>query len=127
MKKELDNIVNDLNKAYKLKDSLKEIKSFKIDPIEEIISYALSLRIIKTTSDVLEISRKVPEEVSNLLAVMHDKKIQEIYNSESRSDPDYKYRGTYDSLAELNAKFGTDFNQRCIPNGVIIRGINNRC
>lgn len=39
-------------------------------------------------------------------------------------------KGLMDRYEELNRKFGTDFNERCIPDSVIIesnRGCNLRC
>lgn len=44
-------------------------------------------------------------------------------NSFSQSSDYYKYAGIYESLDELNRKFGTDFNSRCIPEGAIIKRV----
>lgn len=126
MRAELKGICNDLNKAYELKEQLNDIKSLKTDPITEIIQFGLNSKVITSSLDILEISQEIPMEVAKIIAKMYDKKISESKKNSFSSNPDYMYAGVYKSLDELNTKFGTDFNNRCIPAGVVISS-NGRC
>lgn len=127
MKKEkLDSLINDLKRAEKVGKEISEISIKLNDPIEEIIKYGLEHSIISSSSDVVYISRNTSEYITDRVSEMFDehmrKEKEELSRRFSLADSeDFKYAGVYSSLEELNAKFGTDFNNRCIPNGVIIR------
>lgn len=127
MKKEkLDSLINDLKRAEKVGKEISEISIKLNDPIEEIIKYGLEHSIISSSSDVVYISRNTSEYITDRVSEMFDeymRKEKEEFNSRFSSENSdyYKYAGVYSSLEELNAKFGTDFNYRCIPDGAIIR------
>lgn len=123
MKEEkLRSLIDDLNRAEKLMSSvLNEIRTNISNPVEEIIKYGLEHSIISCTADVVYISKHVSDSISDLVIKMYDE-----YNNKKEAErrslpPELMYAGVYSSLDELNAKFGTDFNSRCIPSGVIIK------
>jgi len=126
MKKEsvkLDNIIKDLKRA---EDFMKSCNSkMKSSPVEEIIAYALENDIIFSTEDIVYLAMKLPESLSDLIIKRYDEYHRKKNTTKSRYSPEPDYSGTYSSLAELNAKFGTDFNSRCIPAGAIIK--SSRC
>lgn len=127
MKKEkLDSLINDLKRAEKIGKEISEISIKLNDPIEEIIKYGLKHSIISSSSDVVYISKNTSEYITDIVSEMFDEHMRKEKEELSRrlsleDSDDFKYAGVYSSLEELNAKFGTDFNNRCIPNGVIIR------
>lgn len=127
MNAKLDNIINDLKRA---EDFMKNCNSkMKNSPVEEIIAYALENRMISSTEDIVYLAMKLPEELSDLVIKKYDEYYRKKDTTRSNYSREFEYAGVYSSLAELNAKYGTDFNQRCIPEGVIIRNnINHgRC
>lgn len=126
MKKEsakLDNIIKDLRRA---EDFMKDCNSkMKSSPIEEIIVYALENGIISSTEDIVYLATKLPEKLADLVIKKYDEYHSKKTTTRSSYSSEPDYSGVYSSLAELNAKYGTDFNCRCIPEGVIIR--SDRC
>lgn len=125
----LDSLIQDLKKANELRKEYENLSIKITDPVNEIIDYAIRTSIISSIQDVLEIAKSVPQEITNNIAKKMDQKYQE-YQRKVDYDTRYQYAGSYRSLEELNRKFGTDFNERCIPDGVTIesnRGCNLRC
>lgn len=115
-------IIKDLNKAVEIREKLKDLSTKTSDPVIEIIEYVLDYNIISSTSDILKVSRNIPEDIADLLSKKYDEKVNNSLNNFKYNDR-YKYAGHYKNIEELNAKFGTDFNYRCIPEGAIVDSI----
>lgn len=122
----LDSLINDLNRAEKVREEISGMSVKLSDPIEELIDYGLKHSIISNSADVVYISKNTSDYITGRVTKMFDEHIEKEKeelknNSFSQSSDYYKYAGIYESLDELNRKFGTDFNSRCIPEGAIIK------
>ena len=118
----LQSLIEDLKKAEKIGKDIQSISITTVklkNPVEEIIEYAINTNIISGSKDVLTIYKEVSPEVADMVAAKLDKKAKEVKEKEAYEE-EHKYAGTYSSVAELNRMWGTSFNNRCLPSGVVI-------
>lgn len=119
----LQSLIEDLKKAQKISKDIESLSITTIklkSPTEEIIEYAINNNIITGSKDVLTICKEVGPDIAEIAANKLDKKDKERRQKEAY-DEEYRYAGTYSSVAELNRTWGTSFNSRCLPSGVTIR------
>lgn len=127
MREELKKLSEDIKKVQKAESILSTIATLSIDSeMEKLINYALDRNIIKGTMDVVDLCADNPE-AQKTITKAYDKYMKEKTEREKESyNYSRRYAGTYDSLSEVPG-YGTEWNSRCIPDGVIIRGANKRC
>lgn len=126
MARDLQTLIEDCEKLLKVEEYVLDVKTTKLtNHIDELLKYAFDYGVISSVSDVLEFSKAIPN-LSKKVADMYDENIKKKASSETRTY--YKYAGTYDKLSDVPG-YGTEWNNRCIPDGVIIRGSrgNGRC
>lgn len=123
----------DLKIAIEIENKINEIETKRIDsPVEELLNYAFQYGIIKTTIDVINLVKEFPaleNEISQKYDEYMEKKAKSIQASEKRRlEERAKYGGTYDRYEDVPG-YGTEWNMRCVPDGVYIRnsGRNSRC
>lgn len=128
----LDTLISDLKKAIKLNSEIENITTTKIEsPVKQLLEYGFRVGIIDKTGDVLKVCKEIPD-LEDLVTSMYDKKIKENKASEAkyaaaRAEERRKYAGTYDRYEDVPG-YGTEWNMRCVPDGVVIRGRgNSRC
>lgn len=120
----LQTLIDDCEKLLKVEEYVSDIKTTKLtNHLEELLTYAIDYGIIGSVSDVLEFSKAIPN-LSSKVADMYETKIRKKANDSAREY--YKYAGTYDRLEDVPG-YGTEWNNRCIPDGVVIRGSRGRC
>lgn len=132
MRDELKQLIEDIKKVQEAQLLLARVSTTKIEPeIDKLLDYAIKKKIIKTTKDVVDICFVVPE-LKDTISKHYDEYIESIIKKidKERKDAEYRYdnryAGTYNSLSEVPG-YGTEWNSRCIPDGVVIRSRNSRC
>lgn len=120
----LQALIEDCEKLLNVEQYVCDIQTTKLtNHIDELLTYAINYGIIGSVSDVLEFSKAIPN-LGKKVADMYETKIKKAADDSARQY--YKYAGNYDRLEDVPG-YGTDWNSRCIPDGVIIRGRNDRC
>lgn len=129
----LDICIEDLQKICKAQTLLKDVKnSNPVDNVEPYLKYILENRVVKDLEDVFYIVTTYPdiaERMSNAIKKYGLDGLKDKSSSSSNSNSDYyRYSGTYDDIRDVPG-YGTEWNDRCIPDGVSIRGRdrNERC
>lgn len=119
----IEKIISDLTKVKSLGI---EGGLYTIDiSMKAIIDYAFEKQMINNAKDLVSISLKFPE-LSDYMAEKYDQKNQDKIER-YQEQYDRRFAGTYNSLREVPG-YGTEWNERCIPDGVVIRSPrNNRC
>jgi len=130
----LEKCIRDLQKileAEKLMSCLEQMNA-KDSNIKQYLDYILKNNIVKNLEDVFYIVSKVPN-ISKQFSECIEKseKRGNLVKLEPKVIVEYTNRspsGSYNSLSEVPG-FGTEWNERCIPDGVSIRGRgnNSRC
>lgn len=124
MNVKLRTLIEDCEKLLKVEEYVCDVKTTKLTShIDELLKYGFDYGIIDSVSDVLEFSKEIPN-LSKKVADMYDERIKKRANDEAHQY--YKYAGTYNCLEDVPG-YGTEWNHRCIPDGVVIRGRNGRC
>ena len=124
MKKDMQTLIEDCEKLLRVEEFVADVKTKKLTShIDELLKYAFDYGIINSVSDVLEFSNAIPS-LSQKVADMYDERIKKKASEEAHTY--YKYAGTYDKLSDVPG-YGTEWNSRCVPDGVVIRGSNERC
>ncbi len=124
MNAKLQTLIKDCQTLLKVEEYVCDVKTKKLTShIDELLNYAFSYDIITSVSDILEFSQAIPS-LSKKVADMYDERVKKRANEEAQQY--YKYAGTYDRLEDVPG-YGTEWNNRCIPDGVVIRGGNRRC
>lgn len=119
---DLVTFISDIKKTIKAQDYLIDVSTTKLSsPLDELLEYGFNWNIIKSSYDVLKICYEIPE-IENKLTTLYDKKIEEKINKANSSN---KYAGVYERIEDVPG-YGTEWNNRCIPDGVIIKN-NGRC
>lgn len=130
MRKELTDLKRDVEKICEAKKMLEGISTVNMDAeLKKLIEYAISRGIIKSLVDVIELCNELPDYkklIADTYQKIHDDKIRSKSHSSCYSKKDYCYSGTYSSLREAPG-YGTEWNERCIPDGIIVGGNNSRC
>ena len=131
--KNIEKFKKDLKLAIEIENKINEIETTKINsPVEELLNYAFQYGMIKTTMDVISLVKDFPtleSEISKKYDEYMDKKAKSIQASEKRRlEERARYGGTYDRYEDVPG-YGTEWNMRCVPEGVYIRnsGRNSRC
>lgn len=121
-KEVLNSCIDDLKKINEAQLLLKDIKNSKsIDNIEPYLKYILENNIIKTLEDVFYIITKHPDISEKLSEAVKKYGLNDLKNNSSaNSYNNYEYSGTYNRLQDAPG-YGTDWNERCIPDNVSIR------
>ena len=131
--KNIEKFKKDLKLAIEIENKINEIETTKINsPVDELLNYAFQYGMIKTTMDVINLVKDFPtleNEISKKYDEYMDKKAKSIQASEKRRlEERARYGGTYDRYEDVPG-YGTEWNMRCVPEGVYIRnsGRNSRC
>lgn len=132
MREELEKLASDINKVISAEKILSGLETIKApQQLEVLIEYAIEHNIIKNTYDVLEVATKCPD-VKEVLAQKYDccinKRMESLKDQRKEAERRYEYRyaGTYEKLSDVPG-YGTEWNNRCIPAGVVIGNGNERC
>lgn len=128
----INTFIIDLKRLIQIENEISKLKTTQniTHPIDEYLDYGFRWGIIDSSFDLLKICQEIPE-LTNKLTDIYDKKTKEKIEKEKeyqkRKDEEYhRYAGTYDSLYDAPG-YGSEWNERCIPDGVVIRNRNNRC
>lgn len=126
-KQKLEAFVRDIKKVYEAEQTLKglEIMGNVTSNTEKVIDYALSKKILSSLEDVIYVIKQVPE--------IEDILVKRIYAYKDRGDlvkaetqieyrnAPYQYNSQgYNRIQDVPG-YGTQWNERCIPEGVNIR------
>lgn len=111
-------MTNDINRNYEIQGYLSNIKTIEINGLNELLDYSIKHNIINNIDDIVTLCIEFPD-LKDIITKKYDEYIKE--NNER-----YKYAGTYNSLKDIPG-YGTEWNSRCIPDGVYIRKTNRRC
>jgi hypothetical protein len=143
----LQRCIRDLTKiveAQKSFNNLEVLKDARNDNLERFIDYAISNHIIDSLEDVFEVVRCIPSLNSTMSKCVQNSRLMKkqvikddydnsgcyrcVVSNNSSPNPrcEQSYSGTYNSLSEVPG-YGTEWNERCVPDGVTIRGCNSRC
>ena len=130
MKNNMENLINDLKTAIEIEHKIVNLKTLKMEsPVEKLIETAIDYRTIKTTSDLFNVVKQFPEFEERIISI-YDKILEK---KQKERDEYYKkeiirtskYSGTYDNYSDAPG-YGTEWNERCIPDGVYIRNAYGR-
>jgi hypothetical protein len=134
-KEKLDKCIRDLKLILETEQTLSKLEILKSNcNVDTLLEYALTMGIIKDLEDTFYIVNKMPEISEKLSACIRKSPKKEMLlgiintNTNNSSNPDeYRYSGTYNSWSEVPG-YNTEWNDRCRPSGVTIRGSSNcRC
>lgn len=126
-KQQLEMFVRDIKKVHEAEQVLKglEIMGKIASNTENVINYALSKKIISSLEDVIYVIKQAPEIEDILVKSIYAFKdrgdlVKAEPHVEYRSAP-YQYNGTgYNRLQDVPG-YGTQWNERCVPDGVNIK------
>ena len=132
--KALQTLTDNLKTIMSTRDITNILKQYDDgkDPIDTMLKYAIEKGIIGGARDVMTVSNAIPE-LEVRVADLYDESVekekdrlrQETANLQSQWDR--RYAGTYKSLSDVPG-YGTEWNERCIPDGVSInRGKGRDC
>lgn len=139
MREELEKLSKDIRKVQEAELLLSSVSTTKMSSeIGKLIDYALENNIIKSATDIVDLSLDNAE-VKKILAEKYDlhlkKKLEKAKAEKRDAEVRYenRYAGTYNSWEEVPG-YNKEWNMRCIPSGVVIRsdrcsgnGSNRRC
>ena len=77
----LDNLIKDLNKAVEIRRQVNDLNIKIDDPVEAIVKYALDTSIISSSSDIIKLAGKIPNEILQMISKEYDKKQANRINS----------------------------------------------
>ena len=125
--KQLELLIKDLKIAYAMENTVEQIKTVKIkSPVDELLEYSIG-KCIDSMRDCLTIVKEIPE-IEQKVSDVYDEYQKKRRELEAKSYArEHKWDGVYDKIEDCPG-YGTEFNSRCIPSGVIIRQKpNSRC
>ena len=132
MRKELEQLVEDMKKVKKAEELLSTVSTTKMpSELNNLVDYALEHNILKDINDIVDIAIENPE-LKEMLSDRYNnhikKQMDKIDERRKQAEHNYNYRyaGTYDSLSDVPG-YGREWNERCVPDGVVVRGHNSRC
>ena len=129
MRQEIKQLIEDIKKVQEAQVLLARVNTIKLDSeINKLLDYAIKHKIIKSTIDIVDICLEIPE-IKDIVCSSYDDYIKSIKDKQKAVEERYdnRYAGTYGSLREVPG-YGTEWNERCIPSGVVISGGRNaRC
>lgn len=132
MREELTKLLEDIKKVKQASELLSSVSTTKMGvEVGNLVDYALTHNIIKGTDDIVTLSIENPE-LKDIFTKSYDNYIsskikkESDYRRKAEEKYEYRYAGTYNSLSEVPG-YGTEWNERCTPAGVVIRGVNTRC
>ena len=129
MRSEIKQLIEDIKKVQEAQVLLARVNTVKLDSeINKLLESAIKHKIIKNTIDVVDICLEIPE-IKDIVCNCYDDYIKGIKDKQKVAEERYdnRYAGSYNSLREVPG-YGTEWNERCIPSGVVIRGgRNSRC
>lgn len=127
----LDKNVQDLKKIVDAEKLIGKLEFMQEEShVERYLNYILDNEIVSSLEEVFYLVQKVPEvsePMANCLRInkMRGKLVHLSVNIKTSCDRD-DVSGIYKDLRDVPG-YGTEWNERCIPEGVIIRHSNDRC
>ena len=111
--KNINTLINDLKKAISIEEKLSEISLTKIkSPVDELLEYAFSHSVIKNASDLLKLCKTFP---------MLESKLTAMYDNKTNKGAGSSGVTYYERIQDVPG-YGVTWNERCIPDDVVIRG-----
>lgn len=127
MRDELAKLSSDIKKVQQAESILATVHTRREESeLEKLIRYALHCNIIKSTLDLILVCNENPESQAQIADIYDAYMKEQKEAAEKAVRESRRYAGTYNSLSEVPG-YGTEWNSRCVPDGVIIRGRNGRC
>lgn len=124
---QLEIFIEDCKRLLKMQESLDCIETTKLkNPLDELLEYGIKYDIIENAHDLVKFSIQVPPLAEKMSELYDDNINKKNRKAKRQRNEEYKYAGTYDKLSDVPG-YGTEWNSRCIPSGVVIRNKNGRC
>lgn len=122
MTNELIQLIKDINTIYEIQGYLSNIKTIEMNGLNELLDYSIKHNIINNIEDIVTLCIEFPD-LKDIITKKYDEYIKANIKENNER---YKYSGTYNSLKDIPG-YGTEWNSRCIPDGVYIKKTNRRC
>lgn len=127
MREDLKKLSQDIKKVYQAESILATITSYSAaSEMKKLIEYAMHTNIIKGTMDIVYLCSENPEAQESITKAYDNYLAEKAKQEKEQYTQAYRYAGVYDSISDVPG-YGTEWNERCIPDGVCIRGRNSRC